>query len=466
MKALASSFRDPSGQVFTDGDAIFRSINESYFADWQHALESGLLAQCVAKGMMCEFSPAPAPTPCAKAGIKVAKIPFISYPYEWSFAQLKAAALLTLDLHLAALEKGMILKDASAYNVQFIGASPVFIDLFSFERYREGSAWPAYRQFCMHFLAPLVLAKYLGSWTGRLSRLWTGGIPLAHAAGQLPWKARLRPGFALHLFAHAAMEKRHQDARGSQAKLKSVKMSRGSLRNLALSLRQLVSSLALEKEKTQWGEYYTDTNYTPAAFAAKKEIVARVARQAGNKTGLAIDLGANTGEFSGLLEPYFGYVLSPDVDPAAVQTHHLALAQRGCESVLPLVMDLSNPSPSLGWACVERDSFPARCAGAGFVMALALTHHIVLTEGIPFSQFAAFLHAMLGEGGTLLLEFAPPNDSQVMRMTAARPDLLDTYCLRALRAGFADFFEEREEIPVEGSLRTLFLFTKKETAPA
>jgi hypothetical protein len=462
MKAFAASFRDPSGRVFVDGDNnIVRSINESYYADWQLALQSGLLQECVKKGLLPEFSPVAAPVPEAKAGIKVARIPYISYPYEWSFAQLKDAALLTMDLHLAALEKGMVLKDASAYNVQFVGASPIFIDLLSFEQYRKGSAWQAYRQFCMHFLAPLALMKYLGAWTGLLSKLRTDGIPLAHAAAALPWKARLRPGLALHLFAHAAMEKRHRDARNSATKAKSVKMSLNTLRNLALSLRHLVSSLGLEKETSQWGDYYSDTNYSETAFRNKKEAVEKTARMAGDGTGLAVDLGANLGVFSSLLEPYFAYVLSPDVDASAVHLHHLALQKSGSRKVLPLVIDLSNPSPALGWACVERDAFPARCAGASFITALALVHHVVLTEGIPFQSFAAFLHAMLKDGGTLLLEFVPPEDSQVQRMTGAKPELLENYSLEALCAGFSAFFHEKERISLEDSSRILIVLIKK-----
>jgi ribosomal protein L11 methylase PrmA len=462
MKVFASSFRDPSGRVFADGDRIVRSVNENYYGHWRHALQSGFLDECVAKGLLPAFSPTAPPAPEAKAGIGVAKIPFISYPYEWSFAQLKAAALLTLDLHLLALEKGMILKDASAYNVQFVGASPIFIDLLSFERYRDGDAWQAYRQFCMHFLAPLALAKYVGSWTGSLSKLRTDGIPLAQAAALLPWKARFSSGLALHLFAHAAMEKRHRDARGSVEKVKSAKMSVKGLRNFALSLRHLVSGFAPEKRKTQWGDYYADTNYSETAFANKKETVERIARRIGDGTGLAIDLGANTGEFSRLLEPYFGYVLAPDVDPSAVQTHYMALSRRDCRKALPLIIDLSNPSPSLGWACGERDSFPSRCVDVGFIMALALIHHLVLTEGIPFREIAAFIHAMLKGGGALLLEFVPPDDSQVRRLTAAKSELLDGYSMPAAREGFAAYFHEEEHIPLAGTSRSLLLFKRKD----
>jgi hypothetical protein len=253
MKANPASFRDPAGQVYEAGGVIVRSVNASFFENWQAALHSGLLAESVAKGWLPAFQEAPLPVPGGVAGLEVEKIPFISYPYEWCFSQLKDAAKLTLDLHLAALGKDMILKDASAYNVQFVGCTPKFIDLLSFERRREGAPWSAYRQFCMHFLAPLALCRYLGLWAGVQSKLRTDGVPLSQAVAMLPWKARLRPGLALHLVAHAAMEKRHADAREAADKMRRIRMGKKELVHLALALRDQVEGMTLPTRPTQWG---------------------------------------------------------------------------------------------------------------------------------------------------------------------------------------------------------------------
>ena len=435
-------------------------MNASFLEDWQAALNSGLLSESFAKGRLPAFHATLPPVPGAVAGIEVEKIPFISYPYEWCFSQLKDAAMLTLDLHLAALEKDMILKDASAYNVQFVGCSPKFIDLFSFERRHEGAPWPAYRQFCMHFLAPLALCRYLGLWAGMQSKLRTDGIPLSQAAAMLPWKARLRPGLALHIVAHAAMERRHADAREAADKVRRIHMGKKELVNLALALRDQVEGMTLPANHTQWGRYYSDTNYSERAFACKQRLVEAAARKATDGQAMAIDLGANTGVFTALMAPHFAFVLAPDVDPVAVELHYAALRKEsGGSNILPLVMDFSNPSPALGWACAERQSFPARCK-AKLISVLALVHHLVLTEGIPFTQLAPFFHSMLENGGTLLMEFVPKEDSQVQRMMAARPESLAGYSLEAMRTAFAGFFHEARQAPVEDSKRILFIYEK------
>jgi len=460
MNLVQGSFRDRSGYVYCIDERIIRSVNASYLKDWQAAVSSGLLEECLAKKWLPGFHEVSPPEENAALGLEVERIPFISYPYEWCFSQLKDAALLTLDLHVAALEKGLVLKDASAYNVQFVGSSPRFIDLLSFERWKEGVPWQAYRQFCMHFLAPLALSRYLGLWAGTLTQMRTDGIPLARAAALLPWRARLRPGLALHLFAHAAMEKRHADARNAAGKLKDVCMRREQLINLALSLRSLIEKMKPPKAATQWGGYYGDTNYTEAALAFKREKVAAIAAAAGKPAGIAVDLGANTGMFSALLAPHFRYVLAPDGDALAVEQHYAALRNKGNSSILPLVLDLSNPSPALGWANAERASFTGRCK-ASMVAALALVHHLALTEGIPFREQARFFADMLDDGGVLLLEFVPPDDSQVQRMTLARQDDLGWYRLPALLNDFAADFVLENNIPIAESQRSLFVWRKR-----
>jgi ribosomal protein L11 methylase PrmA len=172
-----------------------------------------------------------------------------------------------------------------------------------------------------------------------------------------------------------------------------------------------------------------------------------------------MDLGANTGIFTALMAPHFAFVLAPDVDPLAVELHYAALRKGGPVNILPLVMDCSNPSPALGWVCAERESFQARCK-VSLITALALVHHLVLTEGIPFAQLASFFHNLLADGGTLLLEFVPKEDSQVQRMTAARPDPLAGYSLEAMRSAFAGLFQEVRQATVEDSQRTLFVYRK------
>lgn len=475
MFPLPSSFRDPCGQVFMDASRICRTVNHSYSQHWEACVQSGLFAAVTASRQLIPFSERPATGGDGGAGgssdsassgsaavqawkvLDVEKVPCITYPYEWCFSQLQDAALLTLDLQDEALARGCILKDASAYNVQFVGAKPIFIDILSFEHWEEGSPWAAYRQFCRHFLAPLALSAKVGLWCGALSRLWIDGIPLAHASSLLPWASRLHVGLAIHLFAHARMEARHADARVSAAKVKAVRMSAQALRNLTQSLRACVQGMKAPASPTEWGNYYADTNYTDAAQSHKSALVEQYAAQYAG--GLAVDMGANTGRFSALLAPYFSTVVAADIDPLAVELHYQHLRAKGPDNIVPMVLDLGNPSPALGWANAEREAFAPRMQ-ANFVTALALIHHLVVTAGIPLPMVAAYFATLLAPNGHLCMEFVPKEDSQVQRLLAARPDIFADYSLEGFLAAFGSCFSLVEQQPIEGSLRTLCVFQR------
>ena len=457
MKPVGGSFRDPSGRVLVDGDRLLRTVNPCFREHWERASSSGLLASLVERGLLVPFE-ACDPVEGAWKTLEARRIPFVSYPYEWCFSQLKDAALLTLELQRIALEQGMILKDASAYNVQFLGSKPIFIDLLSFEVWKEGAPWAAYRQFCMHFLAPLALCSRLGLWCGAFSRLWTDGVPLGHACRLLPWRSRLSPSLALHLFAHARMEARHADGRASTVKARNVRLSRKALSNLALSLLETVEAQRNPGHATQWGDYYAGTSYDEEAESAKARLLEEEAAERGG--GIAVDLGANTGRYSRVLAPHFDLVLSVDMDPLAVERNYVSLKKDGPPNILPLVLDLSNPSPDMGWGGVERDSFSRRCK-ADFLAALALIHHLVIAAGIPMDHVASHCASLLPSGGRLVLEFVPKEDSQVRRLLCSREDVFQDYDLPGLQAAFAPHFVLRRQEALPGSCRTLVFYERK-----
>lgn len=457
MQQDPGSFRDKSGHVYRNSGEVLRTINSCYRDTWEQFVNTGLLSEMLEESLLVSFEDS-TPVRGSWKTLKVEPIPFVSYPYEWSFSQLRDAALHTLELQSRALKKSFVLKDASAYNVQYVGVRPVFIDLLSFECWKAGDTWQAYRQYCSHFLAPLALAAKKDLRCIQLLRQWIDGIPLDLAAGMLPWRTRLSPGLFMHLVLHASLQGKYADPRKFRDGAKKNAMNLEKLEDIVESLRNTTSKLCFPAQSTEWGDYYTDTNYTDDATRAKLTLVEAVAKEHSGR--LAVDLGANTGRFSRPLAKYFESVVSADVDPTAVDRHYCHLRQNGPDNILPLVLDLSMPSPSLGWACQERQSFAERCE-SDLLLALALCHHLYFTLGIPFSKISSFFASLLGRGGVLVCEFVPREDSQVQRMLCARDDVFDDYTLdEFFRAFCENGFREMRRETLPDSLRTLHVFQK------
>ena len=192
---VAGSFRDPAGFVFTRDGVLYRQVNESFRSNFEALSTSGLYDALTERGLLIrheEVDEAPADPSVAAVVIRPERVPFISYPYEWCPGQLRAGAIATLEAQKVALEHGMTLRDASAYNIQFVGGRPVLIDTLSFEPAVEGRPWVAYRQFCQHFLAPLALTSQVDVRLNQLSRVHIDGIPLDLAAALLPGSTNTR----------------------------------------------------------------------------------------------------------------------------------------------------------------------------------------------------------------------------------------------------------------------------------
>ena len=454
-----SSFRDPSGYVFEENGYIMRAIHECHRRHWDTAVQSGLLDIAQQREYIVAFSETVTDSTVWKI-LRTQRIPFISYPYEWSFTQLQAAALLTLDLHMLALNHGMILKDASAFNVQFYNAKPIFIDLLSFEIWKEASPWPAYRQFCQHFLAPLLLMRYVDLRFGMLSKIFINGIDLDFTSKLLPMKTYFSSGIFMHIHLHAKVQKKYADIGLSVEKVRSAKCSKSAMENIVNSLRDIIVNLNLPRIKTEWSDYYIDTNYTDEDANVKAAYVEKLCLAAA-KRDIALDVGANTGRYSEILSKFYATVIAADIDPVAVDRHMRQLQERQTKiNILPLVLDFVNSTPALGWACQERASFHERVE-ADCITALAIIHHLYFTSGIPFKNQAEFFSSLLGRSGCLILEFIQKSDAQVQRMIAAREMSLFDYSEEAMRHAFAEYFVEETCIALPDSSRMLYLMRKK-----
>lgn len=455
----SASFRDPCGFVFRQDGVLYRQVNERYREDYDLLMGSGLYDELVATGLMVSHEEAMADNAGAGAykTIKPSEVPFISYPYEWCFSQLKDAALLTLDVQSRALAHGMSLKDASAFNVQFVDGKPVFIDTISFERYQEGKPWVAYRQFCMHFLAPLALMSYCDIRLGEWFRISVEGVPLELAASLLPFSSRLRPSLFMHIHMHARSQKRYAGKEIEEKKLVAG-MSRFALLALVDSLEGAVKRLTWDPQGTEWADYYQDTNYTLEGLNRKKELVSEFIGLTGAKS--AWDLGSNDGTFSRVASSMGIETISFDIDSACVEKNYRTVKSGGEKHLLPLYQDLTNPSPGIGWASKERASLAAR-GPCDLAMALALIHHLAISNNIPLRLIASYFASLCS---WLIIEFVSKEDSQVQRLLATRIDIFDSYDVDCFESEFKLHFEIVKKSAIKDSSRLLYLMKRGEPA--
>jgi len=459
---LDSSFRDPSGFVFTRAGVLYRQVNRVFQQEFEAVTASGLYDELGRDGLLVPHEAVSldiAASADAAAVLRPEPVRFISYPYEWSFGQLQDAALLTLEIQERALAKGLTLRDASAYNVQFEAGRPLFIDTLSFEPRVEGAPWAAYRQFCQHFLVPLALMSRVDMDLGSLLRTHLDGVPLELGARLLGARSWLRPGLLFHVQLHAKVQRRYQD-RPPELGAGRRGLSLQAVQGLARSLRSAVEGLTWNPGGTEWSDYTGDNNYSAEAARSKRDLVAGMLRGRGACT--VWDLGANTGEYSRAALAAAEHVVAFDLDPAAVERNYRRVRAERERAILPLRMDLTNPSPALGWAHRERLSLEQR-GPADALLALALVHHLAIGHNLPLERIAAFLARL---GRTLVIEFVPKSDSQVQRMLRSRPDIFPRYTREGFEAGFRTSFHIDSVTPVSGSERLMYLMTARPSAGA
>ena len=452
---VVSSFRDPSGFLFYKGGFLYRQVNRAYKEHYDHLMASGLYKDLVDASLVIpheEVSVDSARGDLAYKVIRPEAIPFISYPYEWSFSQLRDAALAMLNIQKRALEHGMSLKDSSAYNIQFRKGAPLLIDTLSFEKYREGQPWIAYRQFCQHFLAPLALMSYRDIRLGQLLRIYIDGIPLDLASSLLPARTR----FAFSLFSHIHLHARCQEYFSDKVINRNGRaVSRRGLAALIDNLESAVGRLKWDIRDTEWSNYYYETNYAPDALNQKKQLVAGFLEKINPK--MVWDLGANTGLFSRIAGDKGIDTICFDADPACVEKNYRECVKSGETHILPLVLDLTNPSPGIGWENRERSSFLER-GPADAALALALIHHLAIFNNLPFKKIAAFFANICS---SLIIEFVPKNDSQAQRLLSSREDIFPDYTESAFEGEFTRYFSIQDSAKIKDTERTLYLMRKR-----
>jgi 2-polyprenyl-3-methyl-5-hydroxy-6-metoxy-1,4-benzoquinol methylase len=416
----------------------------NYEKHYNHFIDSDLKERLLQEGFILPFVEIIDDSPEAGISSRVLRtdiLPFVSYPYEWSFSQFKEAALLTLKINLLALEYGMILKDASMFNIQFIGCKPIFIDLASFEIYEQDTPWNAYYQFCKHFYGPLFLASKKNIILHKLLQYFIDGIPLKEVVSLCSLKDFLNSGAFLHLYLHAIGE--GKIVKGSSKK----KVAKKQLSNILIHLKSSIEKLALNQKQTVWDDYNQNNNYEIESQQHKVKIIKDFLAQIDGQK--ALDIGANDGLYSQLLANKGMYTLLVDIDELAIDR-----AFKGNHELIhPLQMNLVNPTPAIGWNNIERKSFWERCQ-VDVIQALAIVHHLVITHDISFEEIAKKLthHTKY-----LIIEFVSPEDSQAEILLKNKPHHRLNYNQINFEKEFSYFFDIKMKINISGTKRYLYL---------
>ena len=426
VTAESGSFRDRRGRIFYVDDRVLRTVMPIAIDDYEFVRSSGLIdalvdskklvaETVVNRDLLGELGSG------ASLVLEHPRLPFVSYPYEWSFSALKVAALLHLDIQQAALKKDVALSDASAYNIQFVGPNPIFIDNLSFCRYTDGEFWAGHRQFCEQFINPLLLRSDTGIPHNAWYRGALEGISAEELSKVLSWTSRFSWNVLTHVFMQARLQ-RSPDSGGAIEKAKARKLPRIGFEQMLHGLRKWIDRLEPKSDiQTVWQDYASDNSYSDAEATNKRRFVAEFAGRV--RPGLVLDIGCNTGDYSAVvLENGARLAIGFDFDQGALD-FGFQRARNESLNFLPLHLDAANPSPGQGWSQAERQGFQERARGDA-VLGLALIHHLAIARNLPLGDIVDWLVAMAPQG---VLEFVPKSDSMVQRLLRLRADLFDDY---------------------------------------
>ena len=422
----AGSFRDPSGRVIYADDRVFRTVMGTAADSFRQAETSGIFRKLIADGMLVDFADITDQAPAwgleeADMLLEHPRLPFVSYPYEWSFSLHKAAALAHLDLHLDLLRSGFTLSDATAYNIQFDGVRPKFIDHLSIRPYEDGEIWAGHRQFCMQFLNPLLMWSVLDVQPNHWFRGSLEGIAPEDLAKLLPWSKRFNWTILTHVIAQAAMQRRYSNSAASSAKFGKSRLPRQSFEAMLRGLRSTIAKLDVPSHKTVWNDYAQNTSYAAPETQAKHEFVQEMVAKV--EPDLLYDLGCNSGDYSkAALNAGAKKVIGLDFDHGALEVAYRRAQSEGLD-LLPVWLDAANPSPNQGWGQAERKGLAQRAAPDA-LLALAFIHHIAIGRNVPLDMAVDWLLSLAPTG---VIEFPHKDDPMVQVLLSQRPDIFPEY---------------------------------------
>ena len=435
MNRIYSSFRDPAGGVYESGGKLVRRISPEYQKEYDLLMSSGLYSRLLFDGLIISHQ---------EIGLGLLapdRIDTISYPYEWCFSMLKDAALTTLKIQRASLEHDMELKDASAYNIQFHKGKMVLIDTLSIMKKEPYSPWPAYGQFCRHFLGPLLLMSKVDVRLGQLSRIYLDGVPLDLVSELLPFTFSL--SINTHIKVHSRLIKKvHSSTEG-----RTYKVSNKSQILILDSLYGMIEGLESKSEWADWSDY-NQCSYSTKAFNSKFNTVSTILDTKPSR--VVLDLGANTGNFSRLAYRKGPRVVSVDSSHGCVESTYEDKGKY--PTLLPLLMDITNPCSGVGWESLERPPLQIRVK-PDLVLALALIHHLAISGALPLDYLVKYFRSW---NCPILIEFVPKSDPQVQKLFPGGLDIFPNYTEEKFVEVFSSEFNIVSRLTIVDSVRILY----------
>lgn len=455
------SFRDPRGRLYYVEDRVYRTVTARGVEDFNFVCKSGLIDRLLEAGKVIGATSVPKDVlgeygKGAAVVVEHPRIPFVSYPYEWPFPALKAAALLHLEIQIDALEAGISMSDATAYNIQFIGPRPVFIDLLSFRKYRDGEIWAGHRQFCEQFLNPLLLRAKTGLSYNAWYRGAPDGIKAQDIRKLLPWRSKLSLNALAHVVAQAAFQQSALARNGGKRSLATAKLPLQSYKRMLSKLRRWIETLEpANTGKTVWQDYADSNSYNDDEVSGKRAFIGKFAAAA--MPTVLWDMGCNTGDYADVaLKQGAGYCVGFDADHGALERAFFRAGRDGLD-LLPLFLEGANPSPSQGWREHERGGLTVRAKADG-IIALAFVHHIAIGRNVPLDDVVSWLVGLAPQGA---IEFVPKQDPMVQELLALREDIFPDYLEDVFLASVRKRAEIVEEKVVTDSGRKLIWFNRR-----
>ncbi len=460
------SFRDRTARVFTAGNEVYRILNSQGLQNWQHVCGLSFVENAMQSGQLVrtrcvEARDWPTGTPAEDANtswcglLQHERVPLISYPYEWCFSMLKEAALLQLHLMQQALAENVILKDASPFNIQFRGTKPLFIDIPSFTPLRQGEPWDGYRQFCQMFLFPLMLQAYRGVDFQPWMRGKIDGISPSQMAGLLSSRDLLRAGVFTHVKMHAWLYERQNRmsaepaVQSTPAGLQAAGFEKSMIENNVRGLQRIVKGLEWRCQGSLWSDYDSQPSPAHTDGHVKEQFVAQIL--ATRHWRCVWDIGCNRGRYSRLAAERSDLVVAMDSDHFTIEQFYLSLRERDEQRIVPLVFNLADPTPGLGWRGAERSDLVGR-SQPDMILCLAVIHHLVFRENL---QLPDVIHWLAERNAELIIEFTERADPQVQSLLADRVDQFSDYSWSVFIRELSRRFEIRSEVTLPSASRRL-----------